>query len=36
MQHPPQANGSRVDREFDSGQSLPTALVIDDKPGVRR
>jgi CheY-like chemotaxis protein len=25
-----------VDRQFDSGQSLPTALVIDDEPGVRR
>ncbi len=36
MQHPPQANRPRVDREFDSGQSLPTALVIDDEPGVRR
>jgi CheY-like chemotaxis protein len=36
MEHPPQANRSRVDREFDSGQRLPTALVIDDEPGVRR
>jgi CheY-like chemotaxis protein len=25
-----------VDREFDTRQSLPTALVIDDEPGVRR
>ncbi|MFL5494345.1 MAG: hypothetical protein ACJ8DC_08190 [Gemmatimonadales bacterium] len=25
-----------MDREFDPGQSLPTALVIDDEPGVRR
>jgi CheY-like chemotaxis protein len=25
-----------VEREVDSGQSLPTALVIDDEPGVRR
>src|SRR5438045_4862575 len=33
---PPQASRPRVDREFDSGQSLPTALVIDDEPGVRR
>ncbi len=36
MQHPPQASRPRVDREFDSGQSFPTALVIDDEPGVRR
>src|SRR5438046_2355415 len=36
--HPasPQASRTRVHREFDTGQSLPTALVIDDEPGVRR
>jgi CheY-like chemotaxis protein len=32
----PQASRSRVDREFDPGQRPPTALVIDDEPGVRR
>jgi CheY-like chemotaxis protein len=36
MQHPPQTSRPRVDREHDPGHSLPTALVIDDEPEVRR